>query len=293
MTENATAPVNTDKPAEDAAKPAETVTPELTQEQKDAIFAELPATIQEAITTVNDNTAEHNSKVDSLKASEAKDPKLIKAEIFEQNPQKNKKIQAILDEYRKLEERMEKLRMGAYEVIETDGLMPKELTDAELNGLKTAVQESTKDLKDSANALLKFEEMMPAFKGKIGIHLAEIKTRRGAAKTGATTSKGTEGQKRPRFKKIEINGVTQDDSGNTVFQKVGDDERFTFTFAAQYLNKQHKNLKVTPSELQDKYYEGMADENNPPEIREFVYPHTFKNEAGHEHTVNYTFKCYR
>jgi chromosome segregation ATPase len=276
MTENTTATVDA---------------PELTQAQKDEMFNALPGELQEAITNINASTDEHNAKVDSLKASEAKDPKLIKAEIYEQNSAGNKKLARIRTEELSLLEKVEALRKQAYEIIDTDGLMPKELSEAEIEKLKGEVADSTKELRDQVGAILKFEDMVPTFKGKLSVHMKPISTRRGAAKTTGTTAKG-EGPKRPRFKRIEINGVTQDDKGNTVWQSVKGEEKYTFTFAAAYLKKQHKNITWSSSDLQDAYYKGL-DENNLPDEHTFEMPFTYKDEAGNDQTVKYTVKAYR
>jgi hypothetical protein len=293
-TTTATTPVPAPSPATPATPtPAPAVSEADAKAAKAAAFAALPEEFRDAITDLNKEIDALNVKVDKVKVTEAKDPKLIKAEVFEQNPGNNKKIARILTEYRKLEAQMETLRMSAYKVIDDDGLMPKELSEKEIESLKADVTKETKDLKEKVNALIKIEDMMPILKGKVSMHLTEIKTRRGAAKVGSSTP-GTSGTKRPRFKKIEINGVTEDDKGNTVWQKVGGKEEpsYTLGFAALYLKKQHKGLKVSSSELQDLYYAG-EDENNLPEVKEFKLPYTFKNGNGTEETVFYTFKCYR
>lgn len=263
-----------------------------TPEELAKLFSALPSEFQKAINDLNDEINSHNSKVESIKASEAKDPKLIKAEIFEQNPANNKKLAQLRAQELKLQEQIEKIRTEAYKVIDDDGLMPKELTEEQIEKLKGEVTDSTKNLRESVGALLKFEEMMPMFKGKFTPHIAEIKTRRGAAKTGSSTGKTGEGPKRLRFKKIEVNGVTQDDKGNTVSQQVNGEDKYTFTFASQYLKKQHKGINWTAKDLTDAYLQGL-DENNLPEVHEFVLPHTYKDSTGNEHTVNYTVKAYR
>lgn len=263
-----------------------------TAEELAEMFKALPGEFQTTLTDLNKLIAEHNAKVDSIKSSEAKDPKLIKAEIFEQNPSDNKKLSILRDKELKLQEQIEAIRKQAYEIIDTDGLMPQELNEEQLEKLKTEVTESTKELRERSNALLKFEEMMPMFAGKITPHIAEIKTRRGAAKTGTSSGAKGDGPKRLRFKKIEINGVTDDGKGNTVYQLVDGEPKYTFTFASQYLKKQHKGIKWAPKDLTDTFLEGK-DEDNLPEVSEFVMPHVFKDEKGNEHTVNYTVKCYR
>lgn len=254
------------------------------------MYDALPDMFKQAIDKVNGEIDEHNKKIDSVKAAEAKDPQLIKAEIFEQNPSNNRKVAKLLEEYNKLVDAAEKLRTQAYSVIETDGLMPKELTEAEIEKLKSEVTDSTKTLRDQVSALSQFEEMMPMLKGQILPLVNEIKTRRGAAKTG-TTSKG-EGPKRIRFKRIEVNNVVEDDKGNKVYGVVSGEEKYTFTFASQFLRKQHKGINWSANDLTDAYLKGQ-DENNLPEVREFVMPYTYKNNEGNDVTVEYKVKCYR
>jgi len=263
-----------------------------TPEELKKLFSELPGEFQKAINDLNSEIEGHNSKVQSILAADAKDPKLIKAEIFEQNPGNNKKLAALRAQELKLIAQLEKLRDEAYKVIDEDGLMPKELSETEIEKLKGEVTDSTKDLREKVSALLKFEEMMPIFAGKFSPHISEIKTRRGAAKTGTSTGKTGEGPKRIRFKKIEVNGLTQDAQGNTVSQKVAGEDKYTFTFASQYLKKQHKSINWTAKDLTDAYLKGL-DENNLPEAHEFVMPHTYKDSAGNEHTVEYKVKAYR
>jgi hypothetical protein len=265
-------------------------TPELTPEQKAEMFNALPGEFQKAISDLNGSIGDHNVKVTSIQSAEKKDPKLIKAEIFEQNPDNHVKLKRLRDQELKLIDSIEKLRAEAYAIIEKDGLMPKELSEDELTKLKAEITDSTKSLRQQVEALTTMEAMMPMFKGKLSIHIDEIKTRRGAAKTGTSTSTGE--VKRLRFKKIEVNGVTQDDKGNTVYQLKDGEEKYTFTFASQYLKKQHKGINWSSKDLTDAYLEGK-DENNLPEVSEFVMPHTYKADNGNEHTVEYTIKCYR
>ncbi len=294
MTENTA----TAKPAETAkaadVKAATTVSEtnkSYSEAEIKAMYDALPDMFKQAIDKVNSEIDAHNAKIDSVKAAEAKDPMLIKAEVFEQNPSNNKKIAAIYKEYLKLVEAAEKLKTQAYEVIETDGLMPKELTEAEIDKLKTEVTDSTKTLRDQVSALSQFEEMMPMLKGKILPLVKEIKTRRGTAKTGGSASKG-EGPKRIRFKRIEVNNVVEDAQGNKVYGVVNGEEKYTFTFASQFLRKQHKGINWSANDLTDAYLKGQ-DENNLPEVREFVMPYTYKNNEGHDVTVEYKVKCFR
>lgn len=276
--------------SENNAAATDNATPELTAEQKQEIFNALPEELRKALEDFNREVNEHNAKVESIKAAESKDPKLIKAEIYEQNSSGNKKLARIRAEELQLIERIETLRKQAYEIIDTDGLMPKDLSEAEVEKLKGETADSLKSLKAKAETYKGMEEMLPMYKGKLLIHLDEIKTRRG---TGGTKSVASgEGPKRPRFKKIEINGVTEDDKGNTVYQTVDGEPKYTLTFASQYLKKQHKGIKWTAKELQDAYFAGQ-DADNMPEIHTFEMPYTFKDEKGNEHTVTYTIKAYR
>jgi hypothetical protein len=263
-----------------------------TPEELAKAFSELPNEFQQAIRDLNKDIDTHNSKVDSVKASEAKDPKLIKAEIYEQNPNNNKKLKALYDQEMKLQAQIEKLRAEAYKVIDDDGLMPQELTEEQIEKLKGEITESTKNLREGVSALLKFEEMMPIFAGKFSPHITEIKTRRGAAKT--SSSAGTTGEvMRPRFKKIEVNGVTEDTQGNKVYVLKDGEPKYTFTSVSAYLKKQHKGIKWTAKDLIHAYLGGKASQDEVPEIHEFVMPHTYKDANGNEHTVNYTVKAYR
>lgn len=67
----------------------------LTAEDKAKALAELPDYLQQAVRELNEAIADHNAKVDGIKAAESKDPKLIKAEIFEQNPNNNEKLSVL------------------------------------------------------------------------------------------------------------------------------------------------------------------------------------------------------
>lgn len=270
----------------------ETKAPEYTSEQLAEIFNSLPEAFQQSITETNAEVDVHNENVEKIKSAEAKNPVLIKAEIYEQNTKNNKKLAVLRERELKLQDQIEKIREEAYKVIDEDGLMPKELTEEQVEKLKAEVTESTKALRAKAEVLAGMEAMMPPFKGKITIHLKEIKTRRGTAKTGGATAKG-EGPKRPRFKKIEINGVTQDESGNTVYQMVDGEPKYTFTFAANYLKKQHKGIKWSSKDLTDAYFGDKSDQSELPEKHEFVMPFTYKAENGNEHTIEYKVTCYR
>lgn len=260
-------------------------------EELKAMFDALPSEFRETIVKVNSEIDAHNTKVASIQSAEKQDPQLIKAEIFEQNPSNNKRLATLRKEELKLIEQIEAVRKQAYEVIEKDGLMPKELTEDELKRLKDETAESVKNLRESVNALAKFEEMMPMFKGKLTPHVNEIKTRRGTAKTGGSTATG-EGPKRIRFKRILVNNVTQDDKGNTVYKIVDGEEKYTFTFAAMYLSKQHKGIKWTSKDLTDAYLSGI-DADNLPDKHTFVMPYTFKDAQGNEQTVNFDITAER
>ena len=258
-------------------------------EELQSLFDSLPGEFKETITKLNAEIDAHNANVIKVKRASEADPKLIKAEIFEQNPENNAKIARLLKEYDKFMEAAEKLRSQAYEVIEKDGLMPKELTEAEVEKLKKDVTESTKSLRDQATTLEKFEEMMPIFKGKLTVHLHEIKTRKGTAKTGGSSASQT-GVKRPRFKKILVNGVDQETINGktyTVWGEVNGDQKYTMTFLSQFLKKKSSVLNWTPKDLQDAYFGDKSDQSEIPDTHTFVMTHTFKDEAGNDKSVNF------
>lgn len=261
-----------------------------TAEELRAMFDALPNEFKATITKLNADIDDHNSKVDKVKASEAKDPKLIKAEIFEQNPGNNEKLARLLKEYDKFVTAAEKIRAQAYEVIEKDGLMPKELSAEEVEKLKSEVTVSTKNLRDQAQTLEKFEEMAPAlFKGKLTVHLHEIKTRRGAAKTGVQSGAQT-GAKRPRFKKILVNGSDQDTINGktvTVWQEVNGEPKYTMTFLSQFLRKKSAVINWTAKDLQDVYFGEKSDQSEIPDTHTFVMTHHFKDENGNEKSVDF------
>lgn len=288
-TEKATATPKVDAPKAEAVKE---VTPKdaeaikaAAEAKRKAEFDGLSDSFKDAIKEVNKNIATHNGKVDSLKSAASKDPKAIKADIFEQSD--NKIITRMRTEYDKLMEQAEKLRMAAYTEIDKHGLMPKDLSEAEVTSLKSEVTESTKTIRSQVDALETFEKM---FKIPLTTYVDEIKTQRGISKSGGNSSQ--EGVKRPRFKKIEINGLTQDANGKTVGKTVDGETKYTLTFAAQYLAKQHKGITWTSGDLQEAYYQGL-DQDNLPEIHTFVMPYTYKDANGNEQTVNYTIKTYR
>lgn len=286
MTETATTTATAPK-ADEIAKPEEVKAK--TEAQIKAEFDALPEAFRDAISKINGEIAEHNKQVDAIKVADAQDPKLIKGEIFEQSD--NKKIARLRTEYDKLVDQAEKLRSQAYTIIDTDGLMPKDLTEEELTKLKSSVTDSTKYLRDQVGTLVGFEEMMPQFKDKLTSHVDEIKTRRGAAKTTGTTNAG-DGPPRLRFKKIEINDVTQDDKGNKVFGMKDGEEKYTFTFASMYLRKQSSGINWTAKDLADAYLTGL-DKDNLPDEHTFVMPYTYKDANGNEQTVNYKIKGIR
>jgi hypothetical protein len=281
MTENTTA---TGTPAT-----AEAPAP-LTDKQKTEILETLLPDIRAAIVAYNKEVEEHNAKNESIKAAESQNPTLIKAEIYEQNTAKNAKLKRIREQELKLIEQQEALRKQAYEIIDTDGLMPRELKPEEVQKLKDETAKSSQTLRAKVETFKGMENMLPMYSGKLIPLLSEIKTRRG---TGAAKSTGTgEGPKRPRFKRIEVNGVTKDDKGNTVYGVVNGEEKYTISFLREYLKKQHKGIKWPTKELQDAYFAG-DDPDNMPEVKEFTMPYTFKDESGNEHTVNYVIKAYR
>lgn len=282
-------PVKTDVKATDV-KPAEPTKP--TAEELAKMFSELPEVFQDSVKKLNAEITEHNKKVESVIAAEAKNPKLIMAEIFEQNPGNNKKLAALYKEYSKLIEAAESLKDQAYKVIETDGLMPKELTTEEIEKLKAETSTGAKSLRDNVSALATMEDMMPMLKGKVVIHVEEIKTRRGVAKTGSAAGNSGTGPKRLRFKRVEINDQIEDSQGNKVYGITDGEKKFTFTFASAFLRKQHKAIKWTSNDLTEAYLAEL-DENNLPESHTFVMPFTYQNDNGNDVTVNYTVKAFR
>ncbi|MGS2592225.1 hypothetical protein [Streptomyces hebeiensis] len=195
--------------------------------------------------------------------------------------------------YQKLNAQIEKIVAEAYKVIDDEGLMPAELSEEELNKLKSEVTESTKELREHTKVLSGFEEMMPNLKGNLIIHLEPIKDRRGTGKASGSASKG-EGSKRIRFKRIEINNAVEDSKGNTVWQKDADgNQKYTFTFAAKFLGKQHKGINWSPNDLTKAYLESVPDENNLPEVHTFTMPFTYKDSNGNDQTINFEIKAYR
>ncbi|MFE1145212.1 hypothetical protein [Streptomyces rochei] len=262
----------------------------LSAEAKQEIFNGLPEYLQGAVKELNEAIKAHNASVESIKASEAKDPKLIRAEIREQNPSGNERIAKINDRITKLNEQIEKLVKEADKVIDEDGLMPKELNEEQVKKLKEDTAESLKQLKEKSAAIAQMEEMMPMFKGKLLILVDEIKTRRG---TGGGGKSATTGEvKRPRFKEITVNGVTEDDKGNKVYTLDSEGKpKFTFTGAAAYLKKQHRAFKIVAKDLTDLYFGGKDSQDELPDTVTFTVPYTYKDEQGNEHTVNYEIKA--
>jgi len=265
-----------------------TEAPVLSAEDKAKLFSELPDYLQTAVRELNEAIAEHNAKVNSILSAESKDPKLIKAEIFEQNPDNNEKLSVLRKRELKLIEQLEKIRDEAYKVIEDDGLMPKEVSPEEVEKLKAETVKSHSELKTKAATLVQMEDMVPMFKGKLAILADDIKNRRG---TGAKSSSTGE-IKRPRFKRIEVNGVIEDDKGNKVYT-VDDkgDPKFTFSGVVAYLKKQHKGIKVVAKDLTDTYFGDKGSQDELPETVTFTVPYTFKTEGGNETTVNYEIKA--
>lgn len=274
-------------------KPTETpavVTP--TAEELKAMFDSLPSEFQGAITLVNSEIDAHNKNIAAIKKASATNPTVIKAEIFEQNPDNNEKLATLRKQELKLMEQIERIRKQAYEVIDKDGLMPKDLTEEEVTKLKAEASEKAKTLREQVAGFTAMEAMMPALKGKVTPLIHEIQTQRGTSLKTSSGGKTGDGPKRPRFKKIEVNGVTSDANGNTVYGVVDGTEKYTFSLASAYLRKQAKGITWSANDLQSAYYAG-EDENNLPEVKEFVMPYTYKDENGNEHTVNYTVKAYR
>lgn len=276
-----------------ASKEAEKA-PEPNAEDMAKEFAALPSEFREAVETVNAEITKHNANVRRVKAAEAQNTNQLKHEIYTQTD--NPKVKRLYEKEQELQAQIEKLRDQGYKLIESEGLMPKELTEDELNSLRKSVTDSVKDLRSKAEAVVTFEEIMPAYKGKIGKHLIAIETRRGSGKPSGTT--GATGQRRIRFKRITVNGDIKDEKGNTVYstgknQTSGEmEDKYTLGFLTKFLNKQSSSLNLSQNEVQDAYLKGL-DENNLPDEHEFVIPHTYKDGKGNEHTVNFTVKAYR
>jgi len=263
---------------------ATTEVKELTKEDKAKLFKALPADhFRTAVKDVNGLIAEHNEAVDKIQRAEKKDTTSLKNEIFEQSD--NPAIKRLHEEYLKLIESAEKLKDQAYAKIDELKLMPGEVSEEELANLKASYSESLKNVRAKVDAFKQMEEMMP------GVSLIplvdEIKTRRGTG--GGSASSSQEGVKRPRFKRIVINNVEQDENGNTVYQEVKGEKKYTLTFAAAYLKKQHKGIKWTAKELNDAYFGAFEGDEQPAKLT-FVMPYTYKTEDGHETTINYEIK---
>lgn len=277
-------------PQNTAPKPAES-TPEpkaLTSEEISKRIDALPDVLKTMLKNLNESIVVHNGNVAKLTAAEKKDTAVIKADIFEQS--KDPKLAKIREEYIKACEVTEKLKDQAYEHIDKAGLMPKELSEEEVTKLKTSTAESLKDVKAKRDAIGMFEAMSPGL--ELSPLITEIKSRRGT--TGAKSA-GTSGEiRRPRFKRIEINNLTEDNAGNKVYGVDSNGEpKWTFTFAAAYLKKQHKGISWTAKELQDTYYAGESDPDNMPEVKEFPMTHEYKDQNGNDQTVVYKIKAYR
>lgn len=263
-----------------------------TAEELKAMFDSLPDMFKTAVSDINKAIDAHNKNIAAIKKASATNPTVIKAEIFEQNPDNNEKLATLRKKELQLLTQVEAIRKQAYEIIDKDGLMPKDLTEEEVTKLKSEASESAKTLREQVSALTAMEAMMPPLKGKVTPLIHEIQTQRGTGLKSSSGGKTGDGPKRPRFKKIEVNGVTSDANGNTVYALSDGTEKYTFSLTSVYLRKQAKGITWTANDLQSKYYEG-EDENNLPEVKEFVMPYTYKDENGNDHTVNYTIKAYR
>lgn len=282
MTENTTTPANSENNKAEDVK-------ELTDAQKKEMFASLPKDFQDTVTNLNKEIDAHNQGVASLQSADKKDANLIKAEVFEQT--KDKDVKRLYDEYVKMLDAAEKLKTQAYGLIESKKLMPAELTPEAIEKLKTEVTESTKSLRAKISAIEEFEKMMPMIKGKVLPLLTEIKTRRGISSSAKSSAQ--EGTRRLRFDRIEINDVIEDEKGNKVYSVVKGEPKFTFTFASQYLKKQHKGIDWSPKDLTDAYLASVPDADNLPLDHTFEMPFTYKNGAGTEETVIYRIKTKR
>lgn len=278
--------------ATEQTAPADEKAAEPTAEELKAEFATLPEVFRNAIDSVNDEINRHNANVRRVKASEAQNPNQLKHEIYEQTT--NPKIKKLYEKELELREQIEKVRAQGYKLVESEGLMPKELSEDEIEKLKSSVSDGVKDLRSKVEAIIKFEEMAPAYKGKFAHHIVSIETRRGTAKSGGNASTG---QKRLRFKRITVNGDIADEKGNTVYQTVknasGEEvDKYTLGFLAKFLGRQANDIHWTQNELQDAYLKGL-DEDNLPEEHEFVMTHNYKDAKGNEHSINFPIKAYR
>lgn len=272
------------------ATPA-SATPEpkaLTNEEIAKRIDALPDVIKKTITGLNDIIAVHNSKVAKLTAAEKQDTGLIKADIFEQST--DPKLKALRAEYVKLCESLDALKDQAYEHIDKAGLMPEALDEKAIAKLKSDTAESLKDIKAKSAAFTMFEEMAPEL--KLSELITEVKTRRGTGTGKSSTSSGGTTY-RPRFKRIEVNNQVEDDKGNKVYGLDSDgNPKYTLTFTAKYLGKQHTGISWTSKDLQDAYFAG-EDPDNLPDVKEFEMPHTYKDANGNEQTIVYKVKAFR
>lgn len=274
----------------------------LTPDELKAMWDALPPEFKQGVTDLNAEIIQHNKGVEKVKASESKDPKHIRSEVRTDNPSGNKKITRINEQINKLQEQIEKLISEADKVIDDEGLMPAEASEEEIAKLRETIKDTSKTLREKASGVTQIENFMPNLKGKISPHIVEIKTLRGVAKSGGNKPGGGEGIRRLRFKQIMVNDVVEKD-GDTVYSKVKNaktgehEEKYTFSFTAQFLNKQSRDLNVTASELQEYYAkalesaEGNFSLDNRPSDFTFVYPHTFKANDGSEQTIEYKIRA--
>lgn len=168
--------------------------------------------------------------------------------------------------------------------------MPKDLSEEEVSKLKEETSQSHAALKAKSAAIVQMEEMMPMFKGKLLPLVDEIKTRRGTG--GGSKSSSTGEIKRPRFKRITVNNVTEDDKGNKVYTTDDKGEaKFTFSGVVAYLKKQHKGIKVVAKDLTDLYFGDKSSQDELPDTVTFTVPYTFTSEGGNETTVNYEIQA--
>jgi hypothetical protein len=257
---------------------------------KEAEFNSLPDVIKQAIITLNEGIRNHNGVIAEVKASESKDPMLILSEIREQNPAKDPKLERVNAEITKLTGQLETLISKANELAKP--YVPKDKNPEEIEKLRDKAKSEAKNLKDQASGLLQTEKLFGS-EGLFEKHIEEIHTLRGIAKTSGGTS--GEGIKRPRFSRITVNDQTEmEKNGKTlpVYGKVKDEQRYTFTFLAQFFNKLHPGINWRSTDIADAYAKSLPDGyDNQPEKHSFDMTHKYKDAEGHERELTFKITC--
>lgn len=263
------------------------------KDSKGTELPELPDMFKDSVDALNRAIAEHNKNVTAVKSamSGQKDVRALKSEIFEQRYKENKRLAVLRKEYDRLSEQLEKVVEQAYAVIDEAGLMPKALSPEEIEKLKKNIGSSGADLRKKIEALGTMEGMFNLPEGTITSRIDDIQTLRGVGVKAKSSGSGETGIKRPRFSLIEINGVTEDESGNTVYKEVDGKRKYTLSFAARYLNARHPSINVTSSQLQEKYFGDKTSQDELPDVHEFDFPVTYKDENGNDQTIVYHFKA--